>query len=57
MPDMRDIIDVVNWSGEVESIAFRHKQGKISGWRRLWLGRGTDGDKPECLTEAKKRCL
>ncbi len=39
MPDMRDVIDVVNWSGEVESIAFRHKQGKISGWRRLWLGR------------------
>ena len=57
MPDMRDVIDVINWSGDVESVVFRHRQGKISGWRRIWLGRDSDGDKSECLTEAKKRGL
>lgn len=55
--DMRDIIDVVNRGGDVEFAACRHTQGKISGWRRVWLGRGSDRDNPECLTEAEKRCL
>ena len=54
MADVWDIIDVVNRSGDVEGVRVRHIEGKISGWRRFWLGCGSGGDKAERFAQAKE---
>lgn len=55
MADVRDVIDVVNRGGDVKGVRVRHIEGKISGWRRFWLGCGSGGDKAECFAQAKER--
>ena len=55
--DMRDIVNVVNRGGDVKGVLVRHIEGKIPGWKRLFLGGDSGGNKPERLAQAKEGCF